>query len=128
MKPFNMSASNKSSESGWQILDELKLPIGTEDEGVINTWLAEILKPLNLQAGFISRILKSAQDAMARYKASTGSAIEIGYIHLLVFAPLIHMLDGKTWGFFRVEKIENAREVTHPPDHSIEFYLYIEGK
>lgn len=128
MKHVDMSSSNKPSESEWQILDELKLPIGTEDDRVIDTWLAEILSPLNLQADFINRILKSAQAAMARYRGSTGPEIVIGYIHLLVFAPRSHILDGKTWGFFRVEKIENAREVKNPPDHSIEFYLYIEGK
>ena len=126
MKQSDLSSSGKSSRTDWQVLGELELPIGADCAGVIDTWMREKLKPVNLQADITNRIVKSAQDAARRFKESKGVEAEIGYIHILVFAPLSHKLKEKTWGFFRIEKLESVRKAKNPPDHYIEFHLYFE--
>ena len=126
MKHSEILSSRSPSGADWQVLGELELPIGSEGASVINTWLKEKLGPLKLQADFMNRILKSAQDAVQRFMESKGDRADIGRIHILVFTPLSHKLDEKTWGFFRIEKLESVREAENPPDHYIEFHLYFE--
>ncbi len=111
----------------WQMLGEFELPVGADIQNIINSRLTEILLPLKLQADFLIRILKSAQAAV-RAKESGVAALETGHIHLVVFTARSNAKDAKTWGFFRIEKFEHGQEVKDPPSHSIEFYLYIEGK
>ncbi|HZM23029.1 MAG TPA: hypothetical protein VFC02_14870 [Anaerolineales bacterium] len=126
MKHAEILSSRRPSGTDWQVLGELELAIGSEYAGVINTWMREKLSPLKLQADFINRILKSAQDAAGHFTESKGAGGEIGHIHIRVLAPLSQKLDEKTWGFFRIEKLESVREVKNPPDHYIEFHLYFE--
>ena len=117
---------NKLSRVDWQILGELELSAGSDTNSAIGTWLAEILLPLNLQTDFMDRVLKSAQDAAARsIGAETMTAFE--HIHLLVFAPRENRTKGQTWGFFRIEKAGASTVTENPGDHSIEFYVYLEG-
>ena len=127
MKHVEILSSCKPSGSDWQVLGELELPIGSASAGVINAWLREKLSPLKLQVGFMNRILKSAQDA-ARHFESKAAGSEIGHLHILVFAPINPKLDQRTWGFFRIEKLESVMEAKNPPDHYIEFHLYFEGE
>lgn len=110
----------------WQILGELQLPTRSNADVSIDAWLTEILSPLQLHSGFMDRILKSAQDATARFiQAEPTKAFE--HIHLLVFVPRHNDVRGNTWGFFRIEKAETQTAKKNPGDHSIEFYLYLEG-
>ena len=127
MKPVKHidSSTDHLSETDWRILGELELPIGAEADGVVSAWLAEILNPLGLHTDFLNKVLKSAQDAAARsIQAETMMAFE--HIHLLVFAPRENASKGKTWGFFRIEKVGTPITNKNPYDHSIEFYLYPE--
>ena len=128
MKHIQTSPSDKPSRTDWQILGELELPIGIECNDTISTWLKENLSPLKLQLDFLNRILKSAQAAAASASQSTGTALESGHIHLVFYAPPIHEFAEKPWGFFRIEKFARVGVDKTPLDHSIEFYLYIEGK
>ena len=109
------------------MLGEFELPFGTDVQNIINSRLTEILLPIKLQADFLNRILKSAQAAV-RARESGVAALETGHIHLVVFTARSYAKDAKTWGFFRIEKFEHGQEVQDPASHSIEFYLYIEGK
>ena len=127
MKHIDASPSSEPRRTNWQILGELELPISSECAARIATWLKENLSPLKLQADFTNRLLKSAQAAAVRAEESSVAAIDNAHIHLAVFAPIDHEADGKTWGFFRLEKLEGAVAGKNPSDHSIEFYLYIEG-
>ena len=126
MKHVEILSSRSTAGTDWQVLGELELPIGSESADVINTWMREKLDPLKLQADFINRILKSAQDAALHFIESKDPGAEIGHIHIRVLAPLSHKLEEKTWGFFRIEKLESVREAKNPPDHYIEFHLYFE--
>lgn len=128
MKHAEILSSRGPSGTDWQVLGELELPIESESAGVIDLWMREKLRPLQLQSDFMNRILKSAQDAARHFTESKGAGAEIGHLHIRVLAPLSHKLDEKTWGFFRIEKLESVREAKKPPDHYIEFHLYFEGE
>jgi hypothetical protein len=53
--------------------------------------------------------------------------LEFEHLHLLIFAPADRTVEGDTWGFFRIEKAGTSTTKENPSDHSIEFYLYLEG-
>ena len=128
MKHAEIFSPHRPSGTDWQVLGELELPIGSECAGVIDIWMREKLRPVKLQTDITNRIVKSAQDAVGHFTESKGAGAEIGHIHILIFAPISHKLDEKTWGFFRIEKLESVREAKNPPDHYIEFHLYFEGE
>jgi hypothetical protein len=46
------------SKTGWQIIGELELPFGVDAHSTINIWLSEVLAPLHLHVGFLSKVLK----------------------------------------------------------------------
>jgi hypothetical protein len=111
---------------GWQILGEMELPLGTSMADALHAWLKEILHPLNLQAELINKIITSAQDAVAR-AVHAGFMHKFEHIHLMVFVPSEQQAKERTWGFFRLEKIEAAKEGQTDGDHAVELYLYGEG-
>jgi hypothetical protein len=111
----------------WRVLGEIELRIGKNTDGAVREWIAETLSPLNLHLDFLNKILKSAQEAVARAMPYDGAATAFEHVHLLVLAPLENNSMGKTWGFFRIDKVGKPNVHKHPYDHSIEFYLYLEG-
>ena len=117
----------QTSETDWQILGELQLPVGSNSDDTIHAWLMEILSPLQLRMTFLSKILQSAKETAARILHSE-NAIKFKYIRFLVFAPRNQLSKGQIWGFFRIEKVEFARSFQHLPDCVVEFYLYLEGQ
>jgi hypothetical protein len=124
------SSTDYVSKTGWRILGELELPIGAEADGLVSAWLAEILNPLGLHTDFLNKVLKSARDAAVRAVMVESAESAFEHVHLLVFIPKKKASElnmGQTWGFFRIEKMEISRENGDPSDHSIEFYLYLEG-
>lgn len=128
MKEVNGPSFGQLSGADRQILGELELPVGLDVERVVHSWLMKTLGSLNLHPNFLNRVLKSAEDAVGRAMGPDGVAMDSGHIHLLVFGPREMELDGKTWGFFCIDKLEGTGQNKNPPGHSIEFYLYIEGE
>ena len=113
--------------ASWQILGELELPVRLDTDSGINAWLTNLLNPLNLHADFQKKVLNSALEAASRVsKAETERACE--HIHLHIFVPSKRQSGGQTWGFFRIEKIENLIPEKDIPDHAIELYLYLESQ
>jgi hypothetical protein len=117
----------KNHRSEWQFLGELELPAGANLYESIHTWLTKLFDPLALPGEFLNRIRKSAQDAAARVFQSE-SALKYDHIHLVIYGPHEQVSKQGTWGFFRVEKVENIAEETSTAAHSIEFYLYRDGQ
>jgi hypothetical protein len=117
----------QNQRSEWQFLGELELPAGASLDDAIHTWLTNLFDPLSLHGDFLNRILKSAQDAAARVFESE-SAGKYDHIHLVIYGPREQGSKPGTWGFFRVEKVENRAEEPSTAAHSIEFYLYREGQ
>jgi hypothetical protein len=125
MKHTNTSPHNFPA-TDWQTLGELEVRAGSDVERGIQTWLTQTLKPLGLHTEMLNRILRSALEATTRALELNSVTMEFEHIHLFAFAPPSHKFSGQTWGFFRLEKLEDAAEAQSLPDHSIEFYLYIE--
>lgn len=118
----------QNQRSEWQFLGELELPAArTNLDDAIHAWLTKLFDPLALHGDFLNRILKSAQDAAARVFQSE-SAEKYDHIHLVIYGPRGQGAKQGTWGFFRVEKVENMAEEPSTVAHSIEFYLYREGQ
>jgi hypothetical protein len=125
MDESNFSLDNFVN-SDWQVLGMLTISTRTESVGLIQAWLAETLQPLQLQGDFLDKITTSAQQAVeGASRGEKRAAFE--HFHLFVFSQG-HSLDHKsTWGFFRIEKIEQSHHPATHPDHAIEIYLYPEG-
>lgn len=118
----------QNQRSEWQFLGELELPAAEANlDETIHTWLTRLFDPLALHGDFLKRIIKSAQDAAGRVFQSE-SAGKYDHIHLVIYGPRDQGSKLGTWGFFRVEKVENAAEEPSTVAHSIEFYLYREGQ
>ena len=121
---------NNLSGKDWRILGELELPVAAEANGVVSAWLTKILNPINLHTDFLSKVTKSAQDAAIRAIASERPQMEFEHIHLRIFLlrkKALELNKEQTWGFFRIEKGGTPTANMNPYDHSIEFYLYLEG-
>ena len=118
------SSRPKSMGTDWQRLGDIELPVGSPPDGALYTWLTELLAPLSLHAEFLNQVLRSAQDSMARALQPNGE-IKFGHVHLSILKP--QAVEGKTWGFFRIEKIEGTEQHKQQPDHTVEVYLYVEG-
>lgn len=120
------SSIRQVSSPGWQILGELELTVSPDPDRTVSQWLTMILTPLNLHSEFVSKVLKSAQEVAAR-ALQTGTMTGFQHTHLYIIAPKDHASHGHNWGFFRIEKVEDAADQVDP-GHSIEFYLYPEGQ
>lgn len=109
----------------WQLLGKFDLSTDSEVNYTIDSWLAELLNPLDLSKDFMIRVFESVQDSVLRIlQPNTASAT--GNIHLSIFAPYDRFSERKTWGFFHIERIENQGEAIVSHDHVIDFYLYME--
>jgi len=122
----NTDNNTHNPNAGWQILGELELPVGASVEDALYAWLTEILQPLHFQPELLNKIIASAQDAVARaVHAEVMDKFE--HIHLMVFVLSEREEKEQAWGFFRLEKIEDAKDEQAGGDHAVEFYLYGEG-
>ena len=117
---------NNDLRTGWQILGELKVPAGSDADGAIHAWLFDLLAPLDLHEDFMNKVLRSAQ-ASTKHVLQPDIEITLGHIHLSILAPHERASTGKTWGFFRIEKIDMKDLDKDHPDHTVEVYLYLEG-
>ena len=108
----------------WELLGELELRLNAKLDPTVGEWLAVTLSPLNLSMDFTSNIVKSAEEAAARAIQSE-TMIKHEHTHLIIYVPADSPAQGRTWGFFRIEKVGTNGS---PLDHSIEFYLYLEGQ
>ena len=115
---------NTSTVTNWQKLGEIELQAGHSASALVEPWLLDTLRHLELHAELIRKIARSAQQAV-----SNATQLEEGQwlIHLLVFVPASHTSNGHTWGFFRIEKMGKKTMDEGIERHVIEFYLYLEG-
>ncbi len=117
---------NEPPRLDWRALGQFKLSIEPDADSVINAWLKETLAPLNLPKDFLGKVLKSARELVTRV-VETATITEPGHLHFSVFASTDRISHGQAWGFFRIEKLEDATEGEGISNHAIEFYLYPEG-
>ena len=111
----------------WERLGELELRLDADADSTVGEWLTVALSPLNLPTDFTSKIVKSAEESAARAMQSE-TMIMYRHTHLIIYVPVDRSAQGRTWGFFRIEKVGTDIANGSPLDHSIEFYLYLEGQ
>lgn len=126
MSNKNSSHADSIPVPDWQILGEIELLSGMGADDTIHLWLRKLLEPLGLHSDFLGKVLESAQDAAGRAMRSERVA-KLGHLHLLVYAPNHAASPGQTWGFFQIKKMRDPTEDRKRYDHTIEFYLYLEG-
>lgn len=115
------------SKSDWQFLGALTFPVDGSTDSTVDSWLMELLRPINLPTDFLNRVLASAHKSVVRALHST-IAMELRHIHLSIFVPREHEIKGRTWGYFHIERIEDQADSRVSNDHAIDFYLYMEGE
>jgi hypothetical protein len=113
-------------ETDWQILGEFELPDGIRTTDAVQTWLTEILIPLQVSTDFLKRFLESARASVAR-AAGTGVSASRVNVHISIFVPKMNSSTGTSWGFFQIERIEMKSDTVDAHIHAIDFYLYVEG-
>jgi hypothetical protein len=126
MNPIE-SNSQDLSGVGWQVLGGIELTLNSNVEDEVRAWLAVLLLPLLLDASFLNKVLRSAQEYSLRALRSTTDAAN-GHVHLVIFVQQDRTMRGESWGFFRIEKIDSAEHKASHPDHIVEFYLYLDGQ
>jgi hypothetical protein len=110
---------------GWQILGELELTVNPDADHTTSKWMAVMLNPLALGDDFVNKVLKSAREAMTR-AMQVADTNRFEHLHLIVFVPAEPASQRQSWGFFRIERVGGEGGQLNP-DHTIEFYLYMEG-
>jgi hypothetical protein len=123
---MNSPSHTASHNSKWELLGELELPLNGGQSDVIHDWLGQILEPLKLHEEIAHRVETSLQEAATR-ALDTYAGNETMHIHLRIHVPLERTSKGTTWGFFRVEKIEEESTDGQIPAHSSELFLYLEA-
>ena len=123
---MNSQSHTDSHNSNWELLGEIELPFNGSQYEAIHEWLSQTLEPLKLHEDLIRRVETSLQEANRRaMDMHTGKKMQ--NIHLRIHVPLERTSKGKTWGFFRVEKIEEKSTNGQMPDHATELFLYLEA-
>jgi hypothetical protein len=119
----NIPSQTQGAALAWQTIGEMMLPVRPEDGASILSLLEEKLAPLQLPVELIDRIVKSIQVVSVR--AERGG-IRMEHIHLFLFVPANYRIMRGTWGFFRIERI-NDGEGNTSPSHAVDLYLYPEA-
>jgi hypothetical protein len=121
-----LQSPNEFSGANWQLLGEIELPHDSIAGDLIQTWLFETLRPLNLNERFLKKFLASARHEVERDIQSESSK-DYGQFHVLLFAPGIRQNKDQSWGFCRIDKMEHRPTDNNTSVRVIEFYLYPEG-
>lgn len=124
---MNASSHTHSQNPGWKTLGKIKLPVNIHMEESVVKWLEEILAPLNLSTKFSEKFSQFARTLVTR-AGEVNAATQLNHIHISILVPDRHGSNGKSWGFFHIERIENQTEDIHAQDHAIDIYLYVEGE
>ena len=111
----------------WKMFGEAEFPTGTTIDDLVHAWLVDTLRPLNLNARFLEKIVASAHHAVER-NIQYADGQDSDHVHMLIFTPVDISSSEQSWGFFRVEKRGDPPVENETVDHAIVFYLYLERK
>jgi hypothetical protein len=124
MMPVDES-HHHASEIGWKVLEKLELPIRADTISMVSLWLRVKLSPLILHEEILARAIKSMLDAAARIMKPAETAGEFE-LHIIIFTPADYSPEGQNWGFFLIEKNEDASKDNPFPVRIIELYMYLD--
>jgi len=122
---MNNSPHTLAADPGWKLLGKLNLQTGTNKDDPLQQWLLDILDPLSLSADFLNRVLMSVLDSVARLQQPIGEE-KNRTIHVSVSVPYDPSANGKTWGFFYMERTNRHAESAISDSHEFRIYLYPE--
>lgn len=104
----------------------LEMPHGIKTGTLLTLWLRDTFAPLHLPEDFLARVIESTRQAVVRALQPTPAG-QIGQITLFLYALVNRSVPAKSWGFFRIEKIDSPTPEKLVFNQAIEFYLYPEG-
>ena len=117
---------NHLPHTDWQTLGKAQLRVSSVPTGAVDEWLTQILTPFDLPENFVSRILNSMKEAVVRVLSPDTMEERFEHLEIVVLAPTGLNLQGKTWGFFRVERMSIDSKNESANGHLIEYYLYLD--
>jgi hypothetical protein len=117
---------NHLHRTDWQVSGELQLAVGSNPDGAIRQWLMKILEPFQLPEQYVSKILKSIEDAASRVLSTDTVEAQFEHLNIVILTPAGQPSDRQTWGFFRLERMESKDNSADSKSHHIEYYLYPE--
>jgi hypothetical protein len=122
---MNDQILHSSSDRDWLLYALLELSSPAETMLItgdqLESLLMNTLHPLGLTPDFSNRVLATVHESVARIP------VEMKQVRLLVYTPISHPIQGKTWGFFRIMKNRDLHDSPSGSKHEIALYLYIEG-
>ena len=119
------SALTTASRPGWQLLGQIELLADATTDSV-STWLIACLASMNLPPDFVTILLDSVHEVTLRVLDPNGGT-DNKHVHLAILALKQRSEHSNSWGFFRIEKIDDTEWNKTHPDLTVEFYLYLEG-
>ena len=117
---------NHLPHTDWQTLGKAQLRVGSVPNGALDQWLTQILSPFDLPENFVSRLLKSMEEAVVRVLSPDTMEKRYEHLDIAVLAATDLSFPGKTWGFFRVERTSIDSKNENANGHLIEYYLYLD--
>jgi hypothetical protein len=121
-----MNSMNQLHRTDWQISGELQLAVGTNPDATIRQWLMKILEPFRLSEEYLSKILKSIEDAASRVMSPETVGGQFEHLDIVILTPAGQPSGRQTWGFFRLERMESKAKSMDSKSYHIEYYLYPE--
>lgn len=119
---------NHLPHTDWRKLGELKLRADSNPDGSIKVWLTHILSDISLSEDIVNKLLRSMKAAAGRVLFIDGTELKLEYLEIVVLVPADLVMQGQTWGFFRVERISTDPRIEDSQGYSIDYYLYMDRK
>ena len=126
MKPGKPSIE-KSTETDWLPIGQLKLPLPSTPKGSLEAWLLETFEPIDLPPELLDTLKISITEAVSRMNLSPIQSTQEASLKLFVSQDVkTAQPSNRYWGFFRLEKAGIGSGEGDIPKHILEYYLYLE--
>lgn len=112
-----------NSSSNWQFLGDLKLPVTSISNSVLQDFLYNLLSTLSLDGDLSVKIFKTLLNVITRI-SSTHVENQTDQIHLKLFSSTLDEKSESPWGYFLVEKGKKSIGNSEFINYAIDVYLY----
>jgi hypothetical protein len=119
--------TEKSNQTDWLLIGQLKLPLASTPRGALEVWLLETLQPFDLPSELRDTIKTSITEAVSKMNLSPIQSIQEASLKIFVSQDVkTARSSNRYWGFFRLEKVGVGSADDAQPEHILEYYLYLE--
>lgn len=112
--------------TNWQRLGQLKLGAGSNPNGTVKAWLTGALIDFRPSEGLVNRLLASIEEATARVLSPDLGERKFDFLEIVILVPPLQTPQGRTWGFFRVERASTDPLSERAKGYCVEYYLYLD--